>query len=220
MVELSLGGAFFSQKLMAFRMKNEFEQHFEDVTGLKFEEFYRQHKPKLTWHLARWTKNLEVAEDYADEAFIQALHKIDLYNKNRGAQVHTWLYVIADNLVKKDFREAQRMPTISMDREYAEHATLAAFLPYDDGRKELESFQLLTRKADLVKKAITEMPAKQEKYQRVLVMREIEHMSYNDIAQKLQLNLSTVKSQIKKGRELVVKKVEKKFAYLDQHGLF
>ena len=197
---------------------NEFEKNFNDFTGLNFEEFYRIYKPKLTWHSARWTKDLEVAEDYADEAFIQALHKIDTYSRGKGAQVHTWLFTIGDNLVKKDFREKQRLPVISMDKEYVDHSTLSTFIPYDDGSKDFEINQALTRKADLVKKTIYELPKKQEKYKKVLVMRELKHMSYADIALELKLNLSTVKSQIKKGREILIKKVEKRFKFIDTCG--
>lgn len=198
---------------------NEFERTFNEITGLKFSEFYRIYRPKLIWHLARWTKDLEIAEDYADEAFIQALNKIDTFNRGKGAQVHTWLFTIGDNLVKKDFREKQRMPSVSMNKEYAEHSTLASFIPYDDGSNNFETNQIIGKKADLIKKTIHDLPKKQEKYKTVLVMRELENMTYNDIAEELALNLSTIKSQIKKGRDIIVKKVEKRFKNIDENGL-
>lgn len=200
-------------------MLTEFERNFKKITGLNFIEFYKNYKPKLIWHLSKWTKSLDIAEDYADEAFIQALNKIDTYNYAKGAKVHTWLYTIAENIVKKAYREQQRIPSISIDKEYAEHSTLSSFIPYNDGKRELEIHNLICKKTDIIKSVIESLPKRQEKYKKVLIMRELQNMSYNSIAEQLSLNLSTIKSQIKKGREIVFKKVEKKFKYLDEHGV-
>jgi len=197
---------------------NHFEKKFELKTGLNFEKFYLSQKPKLTWYLSKWTHDLDVAEDWADEAFIKALNSIDSYN-GEMSQVHTWLYTIATNFVKHDYQKQQRLPLVSMDKELGNNANMAMFLPDSDTRKEKESQLEVARKADIIRDAIFNMPEKQHKYRTVLIMRELENMSYNDISEILELNLSTVKSQIKKGREIIVDKVSKKLKHIDEHGL-
>lgn len=197
---------------------NSLELKFQQKTGLSFKEFYKVNKPKLIWHLAKWTGCHDSAEDFAEEAFIQALNKIDTYDSEK-AQPHTWLYTIATNMVKKDFQDRQKMPSTSLDKDLVNSANIALFIPYNDGKKELERYLETCKKAEIVKRAIHDMPEKQFKYKRVLVMRELENMSYNEIAEKLELNLSTVKSQIKKGREIIMKKVEKKLKLIDIHGI-
>lgn len=197
---------------------NHFEKKFEQKTGLNFQKFYKDQKPKLTWYLSKWTKDLEIAEDFADDAFVKALMSIDSYNGEK-AQVHTWVYTIATNFVKKDYQDKQKLPTISIDKELSNSASINIFLPYADSNKDMMRHKEVCKKAEIVRDAIFSMPEKQYKYRQVLIMREIENMSYNEISDYLKLNLSTVKSQIKKGRELIVKKVEKKLAYLDEHGL-
>ena len=197
---------------------NHFEKKFEQKTGINFQKFYKDQKPKLTWYLSKWTKDLEIAEDFVDESFVKALTSIDGYNGEK-AQVHTWLYTIATNFVKKDYQDKQKLPTISMDKELSNSASINMFLPYCEGHKEILKHKEVSKKAEIVRDAIFNMPDKQYKYRQVLIMREIENMSYNEISEYLKLNLSTVKSQIKKGRELIVKKVEKKLAYIDKHGL-
>jgi RNA polymerase sigma-70 factor (ECF subfamily) len=197
---------------------NHFEKKFEQKTGINFQEFYKEHKTKLTWHLAKWTKNIEIAEDFADEAIIKALNSIDSYN-GEMAQVHTWVYTIAVNFVKKDWQDKQKMPSISMDKELANNASMNMFLPYSDSKKELSKYKETCKKAEIVRDAIFNMPDKHIKYKTVLIMREIENMTYNEISDYLELNLSTVKSQIKQGRAIIAKKVEKKLAYIDEHGL-
>jgi RNA polymerase sigma-70 factor (ECF subfamily) len=197
---------------------NHFEKKFQQKTGLKFEEFYKEQKPKLTWYLSKWTKDFEIAEDFADEAFVKALNSIDGYN-GEMAQVHTWVYTIAVNIVKKDHQDKQKMPSISMDKELSNSASMNMFLPYSDGKKELSKYKETCKKAEIIRNAIFNLSEKHIKYKTVLIMREIENMSYNEISDYLKLNLSTVKSQIKQGRAIIAKKVEKKIAYIDEHGL-
>lgn len=197
---------------------NHFEKKFKQKTGLNFQQFYKTQKPKLSWYLSRWTKDFELAEDFADEAFIKALTAIDSYNGEKS-QVHTWLYTIAVNFVKKDYQEKQKMPYVSMDKELANNAQMSMFLPYSDGVKEQNKYKETCKKAEIVKNAIYEMPDKQHKYRTVLIMRQIENMTYKEIADTLKLNLSTVKSQIKQGRALIAKKTEKKLSFIDKHGL-
>jgi RNA polymerase sigma factor (sigma-70 family) len=197
---------------------NHYEKKFEEITGLDFETFYKNQKPKLTWFLSKWTKDLQIAEDFADDAFIKALNSIDTYQGNKS-QVHTWLYTIATNFVKKDYQDKQKLPLISMDRDLGNNASVGMFIPYADSNKELEKYKEICKKAEIVRNAIFDMPSKQHKYKRVLIMREIENMSYNEISDFLKLNPSTVKSQIKKGREIICKKVEKKLKYIDENGL-
>jgi RNA polymerase sigma factor (sigma-70 family) len=197
---------------------NHFERKFEQKTGINFQKFYKDQKPKLTWYLSKWTKDLEIAEDFADDAFVKALMSIDSYNGEK-AQVHTWVYTIAVNFVKKDYQDKQKLPLISMDKELSNSASINMFLPYPDGKKDMMKHKEVCKKAEIVRDAIFSMPDKQHKYKQVLIMREIENMSYNEISDYLKLNLSTVKSQIKKGRELIVKRVEKKLAFIDEHSL-
>ena len=49
-------------------------------------------------------------------------------------------------------------------------------------------------------------------------MREIEGMAYKEISEELNINLSTIKSQFKKGRNIVRKKVLKRFQEIDYNG--
>lgn len=194
---------------------NELTVKFKKHTGLEFNEFYNTHKPKLVWHLAKMTKDLSLAEDYAEEAFIQALNKIEIFNSDK-AQVHTWVYTIAENFCKKGFKENQKIPSISMDKELATNLTLSSFLQYADSRKDIEKTNEVNKKAEIVREAINSLP---DKYKQVMVMRELKHMQYKDISDVLKINLSTIKSQIKKGRAIVVKKVERKFKFIDENGL-
>jgi RNA polymerase sigma-70 factor (ECF subfamily) len=196
---------------------NELEKQFEERTHINFQTFYKNHKPKLMWYIARYTKNLEMAEDYVEDAFIQALLNINTYKRpdEGGAQVNTWIYKIAENIVKKAHKTSQRIPTNSLDKEISENFHLSNLIPYDDGKRKLDEYNIFVKKASIIREIIFGLPEKDIKYQKVLIMREIEGMAYKEISEELKINLSTIKSQIKKGRSIVKKKVLKKFQDID-----
>lgn len=200
---------------------NALENQFEERTGVNFKNFYKNHKPKLMWYISKYTKDLEVAEDHVEDAFIQALLNIETYKRpsEGGAQVNTWIYKIAENIVKKSHKDRERLPTNSLDKEMAENFNLSNIIPFDDGKKNIEEYNIFVRKARLVKETIYNLPEKDSKYRQVLIMREIEGMAYKEISEELQINLSTIKSQIKKGRNIIKKKVQKKFQDIDYNGI-
>ena len=194
------------------------EMEFKEKTGLNFVDFYKTQKPKLTWFLSKWTKDLTNAEDFAEDAFIKALESIDGYNGNKS-QAHTWLFSIAINIVKKDYQDKQKYQTISIDKELANNSTGDMFIPYHEDHIELAKENELSKKIDIIREAIFSMSKKQEKYQTVLIMRELENMTYEDIATELVVNINTIKSRIKKGREILVNKVSKHLDMVDICGV-
>lgn len=199
---------------------NELEKQFEERTGTNFQLFYKNYKPKLMWYITRYTKDSEVAEDHVEDAFIQALLNINTYKRPEegGAKVNTWIYKIAENIVKKAHKDSERIPTNSLDKEMAENFNLSNLIPYDDGKRREDEYNIFVKKANFIKEAIYNLPAKDNKYKQVLIMRELEGMAYKEISEELNINLSTIKSQIKKGRNIIKKKVLKKFQEIDYNG--
>ena len=200
---------------------NELEIQFEERTGVNFKIFYKSYKTKLMWYIAKYTKDQEVAEDHVEDAFIQALLNISTYKRpdEGGAQVNTWIYKIAENIVKKAHKDSARIPTNSLDKEMAENFNLSNLIPYDDGKRNNEEYNVFVKKANLIKETIYNLPEKDSKYKTVLIMRELEGMAYKEISEELNINLSTIKSQIKKGRNIIKKKVLKKFQDIDHNGV-
>ena len=49
------------------------------IVGFDFNEAYKLYKQKLVHYLTKWTKDLSISEDFADEAFIQSLEKIETF---------------------------------------------------------------------------------------------------------------------------------------------
>ena len=152
------------------------------------------------------------AEDITTESFMTAFEKIDKYEKEK-AQFSTWLFTIARNILLQDIKSSKK--TISIDTEYDdEGTTLKDFIQEESSETHIHNVN--QKKAEIMKEHISKL---KDPYKRVIEMREIKKMAYKDIADELGKNLSTVKSQIRNGRLILISQTKKDFDYLDEHFL-
>ena len=153
---------------------NELSKNFEKSTGIKFDTFYNKYRTKLVLYLYGYTKNREMAEDFANEAFIQALLKINTFIVGK-ASLQTWVYKIGENIVKKNHNDSKKLPI-----HYTENDTgYMALDELDVSHKILRQEKEIVAKVSMVEEAITMLP---EKYKEVMVLRELKKKSYNEIA--------------------------------------
>ena len=92
-----------------------------------------------------------------------------------------------------------------------EGTTLKDFLPEEEDNGFLE--KISEKKAEIMMKYISEL---KDPYRKVIEMREIKRMAYKDIAEELGKNLSTIKSQIRNGRAILMENSKKEFDILDE----
>jgi RNA polymerase sigma-70 factor (ECF subfamily) len=186
----------------------EQEQLFRERTGKDFSFFYTKYYPKLIYYTARMCNDQQRAEDISTDSFLIAFEKIEKYEKEK-AQFSTWLFTIAKNLMLQDIKNSKK--TMSLDVEIDEEGTtMKDFIQEEESEEYLHN--LVSQKSDIMKRHIRNL---KEPYRRVIEMREIKKMQYKDIADELKLNLSTVKSQIRNGRSILIKETQKEFELLD-----
>jgi RNA polymerase sigma-70 factor (ECF subfamily) len=161
-------------------MTNDHAKNFEIITGYNFDSFYNKYRPKLIWYLTKYTKDQEKASDFADDAFTQALTKINNYDKDKS-QIHTWIYKIGENLVKKEYKDRKRINLVSIDKDNEDNLSLKNIISHEriDDMQEIEFNCGLIKKADVIRDAIYQLP---EKYKKVMILREIENKAYLEIA--------------------------------------
>lgn len=194
------------------KTSEELNKIFEEKIGKTFKSQFNIYRTKLIWYLMKMVPDQVEAEEVADEAFIKAFYEIEKYNETKS-KFCTWLFTIARNVMIHRIKSKSMLQSIEADHD---GATIGDFLYSDDGSKKIEKEKILEKKVQLIKKEISKLP---EKYATVLNMREIESLSYNDISECLDLNLNTVKSQIKQGRAMLAKILEPKFKLLDEVGI-
>jgi RNA polymerase sigma factor (sigma-70 family) len=195
---------------------SEQEKVFVERTGKDFSTLYKKYYPKLIYFTARMLEtnkmDIQYAEDISTDSFLTAFEKIEKYEKDK-AQFSTWLFTIAKNLALQSIKNNKRQ--ISLDVEYDEEGTtMKDFIREDE--PETERYFANEMKAKLMMDSIYEL---KEPYKTVIEMREVKKMAYKDIAETLGKNLSTIKSQIRNGRAILVKETEEKFALIDEQYL-
>lgn len=134
------------------------------------------------------TGSVEEAEDVVQDALVRAFLKLDSFQQN--SQFFTWLYRIAFNVALS--RHRRRRSRISIDQ--TRDAT--GLEPVDDG--ELPDEPMLRReRVDLVRRALSQLT---EQHRSILILREMEECSYEQIAEILEISIGTVRSRISRAR--------------------
>jgi len=194
--------------LTAIKSFSEQEKIFRERTGNEFEHFYKKYYPKLIYFTSKMCKDMQIAEDITTDSFMIAFEKIDKYEKDKS-QFSTWLFTIARNLMLQEIKTNKK--TVSIDVEVDEEGTtMKDFIQEEQTNDHLSD--LLMKKHDIMSKQISQL---KDPYKKVIEMRELKKMQYKDIAAELDLNLSTVKSQIRNGRSILIKNTKKEFELLD-----
>lgn len=195
--------------LTAINSFSEHEKLFKERTGNDFTHFYTKYYPKLIYYTSKMCKNdLQKAEDVTTESFMTAFEKIDKYEREKS-QFSTWLFTIARNIMLQEIKNKKK--TISIDVEVDEEGTtLKDFIQEEESNDNITS--LTNKKADLMKGHISKL---KDPYKKVIEMREIKKMAYKDIAEELGKNLSTIKSQIRNGRAILISQSKKEFDLLN-----
>ena len=188
---------------------SEQEKIFVERTGKDFSTLYKKYYPKLIYYTSKMCNDPQKAEDISTDSFLTAFEKIDKYDVEK-AQFSTWLFTIAKNLALQSIKNDKR--SISLDVEYDdEGTTMKDFITQEESDVVLHDVQ--DKKAEIMKKHIDCL---KEPYKSVIEMREIKRMSYKDISDTLGKNLSTIKSQIRNGRAILVKETESEFKQIDE----
>lgn len=196
---------------MEAKMKSFAEQEklFREKTGKEFTQLYSKYYPKLIYFTSRICNDPQKAEDLSTDSFMIALDKIEKYDREKS-QFSTWLFTIAKNLTLQDIKNEKK--TISLDIEFDEEGTtMKDFIQEEES--DLVVQDISDRKAEIMKK---HMQTLKEPYKTVIEMREIKKMAYKDIADELGKNLSTIKSQIRNGRHILITQSKKEFDDIDE----
>jgi RNA polymerase sigma-70 factor (ECF subfamily) len=166
-----------------------------------FELLVMKYQRKLARLLSRMVRDPAEIEDITQESFIKAYRALPQF---RGESAfYTWLYRIAVNTAKNYLvARGRRAPTTTEfnaeEAEGFEDAELLRDIATPDA--ELQTKQI----ADAVNKAVEALP---EELRTAITLREIEGLSYEEIAQMMGCPIGTVRSRIFRAREAIAEKI-------------
>ena len=166
-----------------------------------FELLVAKYQRKLGRLLARFIRDPAEVEDVTQEAFIKAYRALPAF---RGESAfYTWLYRIGINTAKNYLMALGRRAPTSTEVEPGDAEG------FDDGEQlrdinTPESLLLSTEIARTVNATIEELP---EELRTAIQLREIEGMSYEDIARIMDCPIGTVRSRIFRAREAIAERL-------------
>ena len=154
-----------------------------------YEQLVTQYE-KSVYNLAlRMTDNPEDAADMAQEAFIKAYNSLSSFRGDSKFSV--WLYRIVSNVCLDFLRKQSRRPSVSLSVEDDDGEDVQLDVPDDSMSPELQLERKLTRES--VREGLKQLP---EDYRQILLLRELQGLSYDEIAETLDIGVGTVKSRI------------------------
>lgn len=163
-----------------------------------FDTLVTKYHLKVVNLVTRFVKNADDAQDVAQEAFIKAYR--GLKNFRGDSAFYTWLYRIAINSAKNYLvSQGRKSPAYAVDVEDAEHMESATNLKEYDTP---EGNMLTDEIEQTVYKAIKDLP---EDLKTAITLRELEGMSYDEIANVMECPIGTVRSRIFRAREAIDK---------------
>lgn len=165
-----------------------------------FDVIVHRFKDRLHNFLYRYTHNHEDCEDLVQETFLRVYRSRHSYQ--RIAKLSTWMYTIALNLAKSMYKKKQRMSLMSIHADDSDP---------DDMEFEIEDSYILQDEqlhqkmcVDKLQNALMELS---DYFREVIVLRDIQHLTYEEISEITGTAMGTVKSRINRARIQLQEKI-------------
>ncbi len=169
---------------------------------LAFDALVSKYQRKVSRLLSRFMHNPAEVEDVSQEAFIKAYRALPAFRGDSA--FYTWLYRIGVNTAKNYLvAQGRRAPTTTdFDAEDAESFADASQL------RDINTPESLLQSKQIGETIDAAMAALPEDLRNAIVLREIEGLSYEEIAETMNCPIGTVRSRIFRAREAVAEKLK------------
>ncbi|MFC1712586.1 RNA polymerase sigma factor [Candidatus Poribacteria bacterium] len=175
----------------------------EAMLGRDFEDIVAENESKIFNTIYSFTGNYEDALDLTQEAFISAYRHIDKFRQE--SNIYTWLYRIAINLCKKHYNRKKRQDSVFTssldDPETLQHVEKRVS-EYRSATEILE----LDEEQSMIRREIACLP---KKHRAVIILKYMQDLSYEEVADVLGCGVGTVKSRLSRAKEKLKQRLER-----------
>lgn len=156
-----------------------------------FEILVERFKNPLVNFVFRFLGDYEACVDVVQDTFVKVYRYKDSYTS--VAKFSTWIYTIAGNLARSEYRRRKRNNFFSINSYGEEEETYD--IPDNKMRPDVEAESKF--KAQKIQEALMKL---KEVYREAVILRDIQGLTYEEIAEILGIEEGTVKSRINRGR--------------------
>jgi len=172
-----------------------------------FTQIVGKYKDAITNYINTIIGDYDTSVDLSQETFLRVYRNINRYSNIY--QFSTWIYRIATNLAIDEIRYRKRRGRVFFRNVWGKRKTEdGSILEYEiaDVRSNPGEEVLRKESARVLGDAIRSLP---EKYRTTFIMREVQELSYEAIAEILKCSAGTIKSRLHRARELLKRKLER-----------
>jgi RNA polymerase sigma-70 factor, ECF subfamily len=157
--------------------------------------------------IGRWVRDPAAVEDLTQDTFIKAYQALPQFRGD--AQFYTWLYRIAVNAAKK-YLLAQRthIHTVSLDEDGRDGETFSGAMYSTQELADHNTPEALLASEQIAQAVQQALDALPEDLRQAVTLREVDGMTYEDIAQLMACPIGTVRSRIFRAREAISKVIK------------
>jgi len=170
-----------------------------------FDLLVRKYQHKVVKLVLRYVRNPAEAEDIAQEAFIKAYRALPQFRGDSA--FYTWMYRIAINTAKNSLASRDRSP-IAYDLDLTDPEESHSVQTRLQDPDTPEGMALTEEIRGIVNSAIEGLP---EELKTAIVLRELDGLSYEEIAAAMECPVGTVRSRIFRAREAIDKRLREVF---------
>lgn len=166
---------------------------FQAGTVEAFDILMSRYRDPLTNYIYRFLGDLKECEDLLQETFLRVYRNRHSYR--RIAKFSTWLYTIAGNLARSEYRKRKRRRLFSIqsvNRDAEEYEVEIPDETFSPDRHTESTIQ-----DHYIQEALNQIP---EEFREVVILRDVQQLAYEEIALITGLPMGTVKSRINRGR--------------------
>ena len=182
-------------------------QFIENKEEKIFRKLINRLKPGLLGFTYKYVKDMDLAHEIVSQVFILSWEKIHQYNPKWNFS--TWVYSIAKNESLGALRHRSRNVSHEMLEE-ANSRVLRIYSPEVTMDTEVFGPSPKTIIEELHEKTMEEIHLLDEPYRSIMIEREVNKKQIQDISRDLNMNLSTVKTRMRKARTVIAKNIKKK----------
>lgn len=185
------------KKVLAEKTDEELILEFQKTNSIEYyNELVKRYKDPLMNFIFKFVGSRDAAEDILQETFFRLYRNKDYYTT--VAKFSTWIYTIAANLAKTELRRRNRRSIFSIhgtnSKEESEEINEYE-LPDERYRPDVQTDSNI--KYEIIQKALLKV---KPIYRELIILRDIQELSYEEIAEITGLKIGTVKSRINRGR--------------------
>jgi RNA polymerase sigma-70 factor (ECF subfamily) len=184
--------------------ESQFIERLQAGEAAAFDRLVQERSGDVYALLYRLTEDAEEARDLAQETFLRIFQSIDRFRGD--ADLKTWIYRIAINQARNRWRwwrRRRRDVTVSLDAEFGrDEQPLHARLRDTGINPEQEA--LMREREMALRRALRTLG---RSYREVVILRDVEGLSYEEVAAALEISIGTVKSRLSRGRQELRRKL-------------